>query len=119
LGSTHEALLQKELNFKRKLIPELSQAFLRGAFSIYLAWAGWGVWSLIWGQLIGAAAFTIVAWTVLSWRPSFTFDKKIAKKLIGYGYHVVMINFLGTIGSQSDYLFVGKLVGEVALGFYT
>src|SRR5262245_6537596 len=75
LGSTHEALLQKELNFKKKLIPELAQAFSRGFFSILLAWLGWGVWSLIWGQVIGAFAFTLTAWLVLPWRPTLTFSK--------------------------------------------
>lgn len=119
LGSTHDALLQKELNFKKKLIPDLSQAILRGVVSIVLAWAGWGVWSLIWGQLIGALSFTIVAWGVLPWRPRFTFDKTLAKRLISYGYHIMMIDFLATIGAQTDYLFVGKLAGEVALGIYT
>ncbi|HXW01579.1 MAG TPA: lipopolysaccharide biosynthesis protein, partial [Anaerolineae bacterium] len=119
LGSTHDALLQKELDFKKKTIPDLAQAFIRGVFSILLAWLGWGVWSLIWGQIIGAVAFTAAAWLVLPWRPSLTFNSKIAKELIGYGYQTVMGNFLAMLGPRTDYLFIGKLVGEVGLGFYT
>lgn len=119
VGSTHDALLQKELNFKKKTIPDLSQSFFRGVFAILLAWAGWGMWSLIWGQIIGAVAFTVAAWLVLRWRPSFTFNRKIAKELIGYGYQTVMSNFLAMLGPRTDFLFIGKLVGEVGLGLYT
>lgn len=119
VGSTHDALLQKELHFKKRIIPDLAQASFRGGFSIILAWQGWGVWSLIWGQLIGAVAFAVAGWLVLSWRPALVFDPKIAKELLGYGSHIVTINFLGTLGSRTDFLFIGKLAGDVALGFYT
>jgi PST family polysaccharide transporter len=118
IGSTHDALLQKELNFKKKLFPDLSQALFRGGFSILLAWLGWGVWSLIWGQVVGALAFTIAAWLILPWRPSLTFNLKTTKMLTGYGYQIIITDLLGTIGSRTDFLFIGKLMGEVALGFY-
>lgn len=118
-GSTHDALLQKELNFKKRIIPDLAQASFRGAFSILLAWLGWGVWSLIMGQVLGAVAFSVAGWVVLPWRPSFTFESKIAKELTGYGSHIVAVNFLGTIGSQVDFLLIGKIAGDAALGIYS
>ena len=74
----------------------MAQALFRGLFSILLAWLGWGVWSLALGQVIGALAFTIAAWLVLPWRPSFTFNLKIAKELTSYGYQIVLTDLLGT-----------------------
>jgi PST family polysaccharide transporter len=118
VGSTHDALLQKELDFKKKTIPDLAQAFFRGVFSILLAWLNWGVWSLIWGQVIGALAFTLAAWVVLPWRPRLVFNKSIAKELIRYGYQIVLTNLLATVGARTDLLLIGKLAGGVALGFY-
>src|SRR5688500_13373605 len=55
LGNTHDALLQRELRFQARAIPELSLLVAKAAVAIPLAASGLGVWSLVWGQLIGQA----------------------------------------------------------------
>lgn len=119
VGSIHSSLLDKELAFKRRLIPDLMREFTKGTVAIVLAWLGWGVWSLAWGQVIGNLSSTIAAWLVLSWQPSFSFNPKIAKGLTSYGLHIITNSFVSELGLNADYLFVGKLLGPTALGFYT
>jgi len=47
LGSVHVNRLVRELDYRRKLIPDLGSALIKGAISIGLAYLGYGVWSLL------------------------------------------------------------------------
>src|SRR5215212_7771384 len=51
LGSTQDSLLQKEVNFRRRMIPEVGRTFVKGGLQVGLALVGFGVWSLVLGQV--------------------------------------------------------------------
>ena len=42
---------------------------------------GYGVWSLVYGQIVSAVLTAVLIWMVSSWRPTFSFDKEVAKEL--------------------------------------
>lgn len=119
LGNIHSMLLQKDLAFKRKFIPEIVSALSKGILSIFLAVLGFGVWSLIIGQIAGKAFGTVTYWWVLPWRPSFHFARRFVRPLLSYGLSIVSVNVLATILANADYLFVGRFLGSAALGVYT
>lgn len=119
LGNTHDALLRTRLAFKRRFIPDVARALLKGFCSILLAWLGWGVWSLVWGQLIGAATATLALWIVMPWRPRLQVSFGLAGQMLRYGSQIVSVNALATIVHHVDFLIVGRLLGSAALGFYS
>jgi len=119
LGNTHDALLRKELAFKQRLIPDFARALMKGFFSVVLALIGWGVWSLVWGQLIGAVVATAALWYVVPWRPRLQFPLSLARRMLRYGAQIVSVNILAAIVHHVDYLIVGRMLGSAALGFYT
>ncbi len=119
LGSTHEALLIKDLAFNRKFIPDFAQAMSKGVVSIALAFAGWGPWSLIIGQLCGSLASDIVIWRLLPWRPAFTFARDSARSLLRFGLPLVGLDIIDIGVLNADYLLVGRYLGAAALGVYT
>src|SRR5215213_8288436 len=53
LGSTQDALLQKEINYRRRMIPEVGRTLVKGGLQVGLALTGFGVWSLVIGQVVG------------------------------------------------------------------
>jgi PST family polysaccharide transporter len=118
LGSIHDMLLRKELSFQRKFLPDISRSIGKGLGSIILAMLGFGVWSLIIGQLAGTALATIVLWITHPWRPSFRFGGNISRALLKYGVNIVAVDSLGIILSNTDYLLVGHYLGAVSLGIY-
>jgi O-antigen/teichoic acid export membrane protein len=71
LGATHEALLIRDLAFSKKFIPEFLKAICKGIVSISLAYAGFGPWSLIAGQLSGTLVAVLALWWIVKWRPVF------------------------------------------------
>lgn len=119
LRIVHDSLLQKELLFSRRFIPDLVLSTAKGVISIILALLGFGVWSLIIGYIIGNALSVLAFWMVMPWRPSFSIDRQFLKVLFSYGTRIVALEFLAIVLTESDYLIVGHSLGSIALGVYT
>jgi len=58
-------------------MPDLMQAFTKGAASIGLALLGFGAWSLIWGQIAGSLISSVTYWFITPWHPSFNLTFKL------------------------------------------
>lgn len=119
LGTVHVVLLQRELQFHRKLIPDLGRTLTKGVVSVGLALAGTGAWALVVGQLAGAVAATALAWTVFPWRPALRVDRREVRALLGFGTTLSAQEAVFTLWSNADYLVVGKVLGPASLGLYT
>ena len=119
LGSVHNALLRKEMAFRRKFIPELVRSLSKGIVSIALALMGFGYWSLIIGQLVGTAISIIAFWRVTPWRPRFRFNYQMVPGLLKYGTGIVTVNAMGMLLLNIDYLLIGRFMTAAALGLYT
>jgi len=119
LGSIHAARLKKELHFRQTLLPEFGKAAAKAIVSISLALVGYGVWSLVWGQLAANVAASSLYWLVYRWRPRLTLDMRTSHHLLGYSSQTVLSQFMGAILTNIDYLIVGKRLGPDNLGFYS
>ena len=119
LANVPLALLDKQLKFKIRAIPEVAGAFTYAAVSIILAVIHPGAWSLIIGWIAMTVATTIAAWMVTPWRPAWEFDRGEARVIIGYGKHLMAASLLGFAFFQIDNASVGKWLGVTALGFYS
>ena len=119
LGAVPDALLQRALRFKARLLPEFGRSIVKGVISVFLAWRGFGVWSLVLGHIAGESAATLFAWVLAGWRPTLSFDSRVAREMTVFGVHIVAISLLGALFSNVDMLFVGRILGAEALGYYT
>jgi O-antigen/teichoic acid export membrane protein len=119
LGSMHHVLLQKNLAFRRKLIPDVGRAIVQGGVSIATAMTGFGVWALVWGQLAGVTTYVILMWAVIPWRPTYRFNRSLFGSLARFGLPTVITDIEYAIWSNLDYVIVGRLLGDAALGIYT
>ena len=118
-GHLLEARLRKGLDFRSRFGIEVTKGLLKGGISILFAIMGFGVWSLVWGQLLGAAAGTLLYWIKSRWIPRLIFDPEITRSLIGYGWQMTLVSILGMIHKNIDYLIVGYRMDAVQLGYYT
>jgi PST family polysaccharide transporter len=118
-GHTYAFLLAKRLSFNRTFLPEFLTAVTKGLSSIIFAFAGFGAWSMVIGQICGEVVSTIAYWYSLSWRPSFLIDLPTLKSLLDYGIKYVGADTISIILLNLDYLLVGRFLGAEALGVYT
>ncbi len=119
IGSIHIVLMKRELDFRRKLIPDFGNAFIKGIVSISMAYSGFGVWSLVFGQLSGAVASAIIVWIVFPWKPRISIDRSIVKRLIKFGSSVMGIDILSVLIENLPVIVIGRVCGLALLGVYS
>lgn len=118
-GWAHYALAQKRLDFRSRTMAELADAVVRGGVGIGLALAGAGAWSLVLGYLAGTLASTITLWLRIGFRPRPRIRREQARRLIGFGGLVTIVDITAAISFNIDNLFVGATLGTTALGLYS
>ncbi|SET54818.1 oligosaccharide flippase family protein [Geodermatophilus poikilotrophus] len=119
LGQVHDAVLRRDLDFRRRTRAEIARALTRFAVSVPLALLGHGVWALVWGLLAAEVAGTVVNWLLVRFRPRLTIDRTAVRTLLHFGLAVVGVQALSVVSSNADYLAVGRLLGPDDLGQYT
>lgn len=119
LGSVHKARLQRDMKFGRKLIPEIGNNLVKAAVSIGMALAGYGAWSLVYGQLIGLSVSIVLLWVVVPWVPQLLLISSTAKQLFKYGISIMADRALQIFGDSFDYFLIGRYFDTATLGIYT
>ena len=119
LGNIHETIMRKNLDFKRKFIPDMTKMGSKGLVSIILALLGFGPWSLVGGQIVGSIALVIAYWLTVPWKPALRFTRTWVRPLLSYGFGIISLNAVAILLSNADYLFIGRLMGAASLGVYT
>ncbi len=119
LSTTQLAILQRKLAFKSLAARSLIATTVGGIVGISMAFAGFGVWSLVAQELARGLAAAIVLWGASDWRPSFNVSKKHYKELFSFGVSVVGNNTLNVLVRRSDDFLIGYFLGPTLLGYYT
>ncbi|CUQ67386.1 lipopolysaccharide biosynthesis protein [Candidatus Nitrospira inopinata] len=114
-----DALMNKELSFKKLVVPDIIPVGIGSIVSIAMAYQGFGVWSLVVRSLIISIGGMILIWPYTSYRPAFQFDRAVARELMNYGKHIVGSSVVMVAVYNVDKFFISKFVGVAALGLYT
>ncbi|MBL7074895.1 lipopolysaccharide biosynthesis protein [candidate division KSB1 bacterium] len=112
------SLLEKEIRFKQRVIPESIQLTTYGIVSTIAAFKGCGYWSFVIGQLSADVLQLGAVWFVSEWRPRLAFSRKMAVELFGFGKNIMGLGVVFFAIRNIDDAFVGKLLGTATLGIY-
>ena len=116
----HEALLQRELEFRRRFTALMTQSVVYAAVAISLgAFVDAGVWSLVGGQLAGVLTYGVVLLIVVPYRVRPVFERDVARLTLGTGSGFLVQRTCAFLQENADYLAVGRLLGPTQLGFYS
>jgi PST family polysaccharide transporter len=110
--------LEKQLDFRAKLLPTALGALTFLVVSVLLARAGAGVWSFVAGVVASAAVETAGFWILSPWRPGLRFDRPVARDLLAFGLPVMGGAVLVYLFQGIDRVALGRLVGPEGLGPY-
>lgn len=120
LSVVSEALLQRWMQFRRlALITLASYVFGYALVALTLAYMGWGVFALIYGQIAQTVLLSIcfIFFTRHSLGLAFHFDS--LKHLLTFSGGVSLSRFANFFSTNSDNFIVGRMLGAEALGFYS
>ncbi len=119
LGVVPGVLLEKNLDFKKKVIPEILPLLAHIVISVAMAVSGWGVWSIVWARIVQSLLATLLMWRASGWQFKFSFNLPIAGALLSYSQPLFSTSFLTIIFLYIDNGYIGRLLGVEALGYYT
>ncbi|MDL0431987.1 MOP flippase family protein [Marinobacter sp. TBZ242] len=122
LGQQTFALLQKELHFKAMAMISMIASTINVIAAIVLVSLGWGIWSIVIGQLLAAATRSGLAF-IYGLRKSlfsgFGLSFKAVKPMLSFGLYQTGAMSMNMINSRADQLIIGKTMGASALGLYS
>lgn len=109
---------QKELEFNKQFIFQLTGVLADFVVAVSLAVTTRSVWALVFGLLAGHFTRMVVSYIIHPYRPRFELNLQKISELFGFGKWVLGSSILIFLITQGDSIVVGKLVGVVELGLY-
>ena len=111
--------LSRALNFKAKMIINITSQVIAGAVAIFAAYHGFGVWSLVIQHFASSVIRLILLWIFSPWRPRGRWNKNSFKYLWGYGSKMLASGLLDRIYGNIYPIVIGKFYSAADLGQYT
>jgi lipopolysaccharide exporter len=117
-GQVSDAVLKRDLLFRRRTAIDLTRAAVRVCISVPLALTIGGAISIAAGIVGGELVAMLLLWILVPIRPAFLSHRHLIPGLLRFGGLVTVIRVLGSIRASADYLVVGAMLGTTALGYY-
>ena len=118
-GAVQNTRLTKLMNFKTQMMISLPSTIASGFLGVFLAYTGFGVWSLVWMRIAATTIATIQLWLYSNWKPSFIFNLEKFKDHFNFGYKLTLSGLLDTIFNNIYVIVIGKYFAASQVGFYT
>lgn len=112
------ALYTASLDFKTQAKASFVAAITSGSVGIFFAISGYGVWTLVWQQLLNAGVNTILLWLFSKWHPKLVYSRSSFKELFSFGSKLMASGLLDTIYNNMYTLIIGKVFNATSLGYY-
>lgn len=111
--------LTSAMDFRTQMMVQIPSIIIGGITGIVLAYQGYGVWSLVYMQLVQTSLSTIQLWIRTGWSPSFIYDVERLKYHFEFGYKMALSSIINTIYDNIYHIIIGKYFSASQLGFYT
>jgi len=118
VNSIQNAVIARGFKFKQLFYSSLGAIVLSGAIGVFLAYAGYGIWALVWQQLTNSLFLCLIMWITVKWRPKLLFSLERLSRLFSYGWKLLVSGLLDTGYREMQSLVIGKMFSPADLGFY-
>ena len=112
------ARLTKQLDFKTQMIVALPSIVISSTIGIYMAYNGYGVWSLVWNSLIQSGLSTVQLWYHSKWIPVLKFSTEKFKYHFNYGFKIMISGIIDILFTNIYAIIIGKYFIPAQVGFY-
>jgi lipopolysaccharide exporter len=119
VSQIHHALLRRHVRFREIAIAATAGSVVTMAVSVTLAFAGYGVWSVVIGSAAGFGIDAILVWRFDKWRPHLRVHFSAMAELVGYCVDLLRYSLLNLTFAQADKVMVGRWLGAADLGVYS
>ncbi len=109
----------KNMLFKKAFFTSLIGIILGGTTGIMLALYGFGIWALVFQQLISEFVATILLVTIVKWKPHCTFSLTSLKNTFSFSWKLLVSSLIDTIYNNIRQLLIGKYYTSEDLAYYS
>ncbi|MDD5580257.1 MAG: lipopolysaccharide biosynthesis protein [Methylobacter sp.] len=117
-GNISSSKLNREMRFKSISIIGLTGLIISSSSSVFFAWHHFGVWSLIYGGLIGSSISAISLILHSRYYPRIAFNKDIAKQVGVYGFKITLNDVIDYLKQESPNFIISKYLGSYLVGLF-
>lgn len=118
-GGVQGAKFTRDLNFKTPAKITTLSTLISGGIGIAMAYAGFGVWTLVFQQILNTIISTAMRLICSKWKPQIIFSKKSFDELFGYGSKLLASGIIHTVYINLTTLLIGKFYSPKDLGYYS
>ncbi len=119
LGVVPHAILVRELEFRRRILPETIAVLVGAVLGIGAAFLGAGVFSLVIYAMMRAILNSLVAWLIVRWKPGRGFGgRQTWREVLGFGVPASGGELAQFARFNVDFIIGGVRLGTDALGIY-
>jgi O-antigen/teichoic acid export membrane protein len=111
-------MLTREMMFKRQSQAELIGNACGAVATLWMALAGFGVWTLVYGPIIIEVVRNLLYLLFYPWKPAFSFSFSRVRSMINFGAKVAVARLFWYLSANMDLLIAGKILGKTQLGYY-
>jgi PST family polysaccharide transporter len=120
LTGTGRLILIRRVVFRRIAVIQLIIAVTTTAGALWLAWRGFGVWSLVATDIIAAVVVVIGFYLYRPiWRPRLGLKPEIGRYFLRFGSRTFLAGLLLQALDRIDDLWTGFTLGDKQMGFYS
>ena len=113
------ALMTRDMKFKQMAMVSLLSSLISGSVGIYLAMHHYGVWSIIFQQLLGGLIVLLGFYLFTKWLPILYFKIQTIKNMLQFGMYMFFSGLLDGIYTRIDIFLIAKVFSPTSLGLYT
>lgn len=116
-----EALLRRNLEFKKLAVTKVAIDIVSGATAVALAFMGFGVYSIVIGTIM-SETIRVIMYSIQApkgWLRPYAFEREPIAGLIRFGAPTMLAGIGRYFSQHWDDWMVGRVLGTAALGYYS
>lgn len=112
-------ILKKQILFKKIARINLSAVAIGTIVGVLMAYADYGVWSLVMKILVTSIVRCVTYWIIGNWKPQFVFTKDSFLSLFKFGSFMFLNTIINNLYQNTLALLIGKKFSAATLGCFS
>ena len=114
----HRSLLERQMRFGYLGVIYVTSTLLSICVAIALALHGFGVWALVWREIVSATLYAAGTWLFCGWIPGLPRRNSGVRSSLRFGADVSGFNIVQYFAQNLDRMLIGRFCGATPLGLY-
>lgn len=109
MSLVQQTVLTREFDFRRLSAITFASNLGSGLIAVGAAFAGFGVWAIVWQRVAQTAIRSLLLWIFGHWKPQARFSGSSIRKMFGYSSRLLCTDFLNNLYNSIPNFIIGHI----------